>query len=289
MESQKDLGLKIRMTGLIVSLGLLYVLFITALSVFFQNSLFIIFATIMALTLAWSGPNIALRATGARKVSPDEYPELHNRVSRLSHQAEMPKPDVAVSSTKAPNAFASGRSKNSAVICITEGLLESLDGDELDAVIAHELSHVRNKDMSIMMIASSLAAVAHFIVRWGWLADGGAEPGQGGGGILVAILISFVVWIASFFMLRILSRYREFTADRGAVAITGKPMALVSALETIEGVAQETPNKDLRDVTGTKAMNFYELEADYMSKLLNTHPEPEKRIDKLEDMQKEIN
>ncbi len=285
MDWNTDWELRVRMGGVLVLLAALYAIFLGAIGLYLNSFLtasLIIGAVVFG--QFWYGPNLALRLSDARRVSPSEYPELHSRVNRLAHQAGMPAPDVAVSSSAAPNAFASGRSTDSAVVCVTEGLLDSLEGEELDAVLAHELAHVKNSDVLIMMVASTLSAIAFFIVRWGWLADGGDN---GNVYILGAILTSFFVWIASYFLIRVLSRYREYAADRGGVAITGRPMALASALATISDTVEETPDEDLRTSATMNAMNFYEIEADRISSWLKTHPDVENRIERLRDLESE--
>lgn len=281
MDWNKDRGLQLRMVSLIVLLAALYSVFLASLTLF--GNAFIIGGAVTAViaVLAWNGPKIALRATDANRVTAEEHPELHSRITRLSQQANMVTPEIAVSTSDAPNAFATGRTKDSAVICVTEGLLDTLDGEELDAVLAHELSHIKNKDMTIMMIASTIAAVAHFVVRWGWLGDG---DGGGDATIFVAIGVSIVTWIGSYVLMRILSKYREYAADRGAVAITGQPAALASALRTIKTDVEETAQEDLREVSSTNAVNFYEFETDMMSKLMKSHPETEKRIEKIQEV-----
>jgi len=161
---------------------------------------------------------------GARKVSPEEYPDLHRRVERLSQQADLPKPTVAVADTQVPNAFATGRNKKNATVAVTTGLLRALDDDELDGVLAHELAHVKNRDVMVMTIASFLDddRLLHRAVG-GWLFSGDNRQGAP---VIVAIVVSILVWIVSFLLIRALSRYREYSADRGAALITGKPGAL---------------------------------------------------------------
>lgn len=280
----KDTGLKIRMAIVISLMVALYSGFV---GVLMMTELSIVFAAVLIpmLAVSWKGADIALWGVDARKVTPKDNPEIHNRVSRLAHQADMSKPDVAISKTKAPNAFATGRSEDSAVVCVTEGMIEQLDGDELDAVLAHELSHIKNRDMTVMMIASAFASLAFFIVRWGWMFDGG---GQETAPIYVAVLASLVVWLGSYVLMRILSSYREFTADRGAAEITGDPLSLVSALEKIEDGVKNTPDDDLRTISGTQAMNFYPVESGTMTELMSTHPDAEDRIEKLEKIDKEL-
>lgn len=288
MNWQTDKGLQIRMVALTLLLGLLFSTFLGVIMFYAQNLLFMLIGGLLIATIAWTGPKIALKSANARRIEPSDNAELYNRVSRISQQAGVPVPDIAVASSEAPNAFMAGRSRSSAVLCVSKGLLEELEGDELDAVLAHEISHMKNRDMSIMMIASSFATVAHFIVRWGWLADDGGQAGQGGGAIVAAIVVSLVTWIGTYVLMRVLSKYREYSADRGAAAITGQPSALASALRKIDETVSETPDEDLREMSSTNAMNFYEFEVDHMSKIMNTHPDTEDRIEKLSGMQTEI-
>lgn len=278
-----DKGLKIRM---IIVMFLMLTLYGGFVGILMMTELSLLLATILIpiLAVSWKGPKITLWSSDASVVTPKDNPELHSRISRLAHQADMKKPEIAVSHTRAPNAFATGRSEDSAVICVTEGLIEELNGEELDAVLAHEMSHIKNRDMTIMMIATTFASLAYFIVRWGWMFDGG---GQEAAPIYIAVLASAVVWLGTYGLMRILSSYREFTADRGASEITGDPLALADAIETIDGSIQTTPDDDLRKVTGTQAMNFYPVETGTMTNLMKTHPSAESRIEKLKSIDRQ--
>jgi heat shock protein HtpX len=222
---------------------------------------------------------------GAREVDPDEYPDLHRRIERLSQQADLPKPKVAVANTRVPNAFATGRNRKNATVAVTTGLLESLDEDELDGVLAHELAHVKNRDVMVMTIASFLSTIAFFIVRWGWLLGGDNRQGAH---VIVAILVSLVVWVVSFLLIRALSRYREYSADRGAALITGKPGALASALMTIDGRMDKVPKEDLREEAEMNAFFIIPIKAGFVGKIASTHPSTENRIEKLRELEKEM-
>lgn len=282
--------LRLRMGGVMVLFIALYVGFIGVLSLYFSSiSAIALGVLIVSTTQLLYGYKVPLKAMGGTVVTATEYPKLHQRVTRLSQQAGLPKPTVAVAPSDLPNAFAAGRSQNTAVVCVTSGLLETLDGDELDAVLAHELAHIQNRDMVIMTAASALSATAFYIVRWGWVFDDGGGDGGEGMTVLVAVIASFVVWILSFFITRLLSRYREYTADRGAVSITGNPVALATALRTINTTTQDMPNEDLREHAGMNAMFFDDIDTtDRFTRWYKTHPAVDDRIDRLRDLEREL-
>jgi heat shock protein HtpX len=230
---------------------------------------------------------LALYSMGATEVSEEEYPELHAMVGRLSQQADLPKPTVAVADSRVPNAFATGRSQKSSAVCVTTGLLRTLDRDELEGVVAHELAHVKNRDVAVMTIASFLSTIAFMIVRWGWLFGGGRNR-NGGGGVIVAIGVSLVVWIVSFLLIRALSRYREYAADRGGATITGKPSALASALLTIDGRMDKVPKEDMREQAEMNAFFVIPIRSGFIGKIASTHPSTEKRVERLRQLEKEM-
>jgi heat shock protein HtpX len=267
----------------------LYIVFFAALWAYTGGSL--LFAAVMiggfSLVQYFFSDKLALRSMGAKTVSEDEYPQLHAAVQRLSQQADLPKPKVAVADDRVPNAFATGRNQRSAAVCVTTGLLKTLDQDELEGVIAHELAHVKNRDVMVMTIASFLSTLAFMIVRWGAFFGGGRRR-QGGGGILVAILISLVVWIISYLLIRALSRYREYAADRGAAVITGNPSALASALMKISGEMEKIPSNDMRDEAEMNAFFIIPVSKGAIAKLFSTHPPTEKRIDRLNQLEREM-
>jgi heat shock protein HtpX len=208
-------------------------------------------------------------------------------VGRLSQQADLPKPKVAVADSRVPNAFATGRSQKSSAVCVTTGLLRTLDRDELEGVVAHELAHVKNRDVAVMTIASFLSTVAFMIVRWGWL-FGGNRNRNGGGGVIVAIGVSLVVWVVSFLLIRALSRYREYAADRGGATITGKPSALASALLTIDGRMDKVPKEDMREQAEMNAFFVIPIQSGFIGKIASTHPSTEKRVEKLRELEREM-
>jgi heat shock protein HtpX len=231
---------------------------------------------------------LTLWSMGAEEVSKEEYPQLHATVERLSQQADLPKPTVAIADQGVPNAFATGRSRSNAAVCVTTGLLQTLNQDELEGVLAHELAHVKNRDMMVMTFAGLLSTLAFMVVRWGWLFGGGRNRQGGGGGMIAAIAISLVVWVLSFILIRTLSRYREYAADRGAAVITGRPSALASALRKISGNVDRIPEDDMREQSEMNAFFIIPLKAGTIGKLFSTHPSTENRIERLRDLEREM-
>ncbi|MFB6188868.1 MAG: zinc metalloprotease HtpX [Halapricum sp.] len=291
MQWQPDWGLRGRMLLTIVLLGVLYVFFVGALA--YAGVGLVGIVVVMALfsfAQLFFSDKLALRSMGAHVVDEDEYPELHDTVGRLAQQADLPKPQVAVADSRVPNAFATGRSKKNATVCVTTGILRTLDQDELEGVLAHELSHVKNRDVMVMTIASFLSTVAFIIVRWGWLFSGGRHRGgrNNQAPIFVAILVSLVVWIVSFLLIRALSRYREYAADRGGAIITGKPSALASALMKISGRMDKVPTEDLRDQAEMNAFFIVPITKGFIGNLFRTHPGTEKRIERLQALEREM-
>jgi heat shock protein HtpX len=224
----------------------------------------------------FASDKLALRAMHARLVTPQEAPQLHALIERLCVQADVPKPKIAIAQTEVPNAFAIGRSRRSATVCATTGILDLLSPGELEGVMAHELAHVQHRDVMIMTIASFFASIAAFILQWGFLLGGNNRESPG---ILPLIAISFAVYGVSFFLMQMLSRYREYAADRGAAIITGRPSALASALLKISGSMRRVPQRDLREASEMNA--FFILPAsprNAIGGLFATHPPLEKRI-----------
>jgi heat shock protein HtpX len=269
-------------------LGALYVVFIGALAYFGVGLLGIVVVMgLFSLGQFLFSDKLALYSMGASEVSEQEYPQLHGTVGRLSQQADLPKPTVAVADTRVPNAFATGRSQSSSTVCVTKGLLQSLDDEELEAVVAHELAHVKNRDVMVMTIASFLSTLAFIVVRWGWLFGGGRNR-NGGGQVIVAIGVSFLVWVVSFLLIRALSRYREYAADRGAASITGKPGALASALLTIDGRMDRVPKEDLREQAEMNAFFVIPIRSGFIGRIASTHPPTEKRVERLRELERSL-
>ncbi|MFC4246949.1 zinc metalloprotease HtpX [Natribaculum luteum] len=293
MEWQTDWGLRFRMFLTMFLLFALFIVFAGVITAYVDGGLFVfalLFASFSFVQYYFSD-TLTLRSMGAKTVSADEYPQLHASIERLSQQADLPKPKVAVVDSRVPNAFATGRNQRNAAVAVTTGLMQTLDREELDGVLAHELSHVKNRDMMVMTIASFLSTIAFMIVRWGAFFGGGHGRGGrngGGGGIVVAILVSLIVWIVSYLLIRALSRYREFAADRGAAAITGRPSALASALLKISGEMDKVPKDDLREEAEMNAFFIIPIKSGVVGRLFSTHPSTERRVDQLRQLEREM-
>ncbi|MEX2194610.1 MAG: zinc metalloprotease HtpX [Thermoleophilaceae bacterium] len=283
----RDTGLQARMLLTMFLLGLLYVGFVGVLLAAGAGFgiMLVVIGGLLAAQLFLSD-KIALRAMGAREVSPEEAPGLHAMIERLCIQADLPKPKIAVADTDVPNAFAMGRSKKSAVVCATTGIMRTLEPHELEGVMAHELSHVKNRDVLIMTLASFFASMASMISQFALFFGSGDDDSPAG---LVIFLVSFLVYIISFFLMLALSRYREFTADRGASLITGRPSALSSALMKISGQMQRVPTQDLR--TAGQMNAFFIVPTSVkgtIQTLFSTHPPMEKRIERLNELEAQL-
>ncbi len=270
-------------------LGLVYVVLI-AVAIASKASIgILIIAAVFALQV-FASDKIAMRAMGVREVSPQEAPELHAMIERLCIQADLPKPKVAVMQSSMPNAFAMGRSPKSATVCATTGIMELLSPAELEGVMAHELTHVINRDVIIMTLASFFASIASMIVQFGFFFGGGGDSDDDDGpGFLVVLLVALAVYIISFFLMQALSRYREFAADRGAAVLTGRPSALASALMKISGTMERIPQSDLRAHAEMNA--FYIFPASAKKSLFNlfsTHPPLEKRLAALQRLEGQL-
>jgi heat shock protein HtpX len=242
----------------------------------------------------FTSDKIALASMGAREVTPQEAPQLHSMIDRLCVQADIPKPRVAIAQTPMPNAFAVGRSPKSATVCATTGILQLLEPAELEAVLGHELTHVINRDVVVMTIASFFASIAAFITQFGFLFGGGFGGGnrndQNNNGFFIVVLVSAAVYVVSFLLLQALSRYREFAADRGSAILTGRPSALISALMKISGTMQRIPQRDLRAASSELAA-FYIFPPkakESITNLFSTHPPLEARIERLQRLEAQL-
>jgi heat shock protein HtpX len=289
----RDTGLQVRMLVTMFLLGAVYALLVGVLFAAGAGGVTILIVAGGLLALQFfTSDKLALRAMGAREVSPQEAPQLHALIERLCVQADIPKPRIYVMNTSMPNAFAMGRSRKAAAVCATTGILELLSPSELEGVMAHELTHIVNRDVMVMTLASFFASLASMIVQFGFFFGGGfggSDDDDEGPGIMVIILVSLAVYIISFFLMQALSRYREYAADRGAAVITGRPSALSSALLKISGTMERIPQTDLRSHAEMNA--FYIFPAGAKNSIFNlfaTHPPIEKRIAALQRLEAQL-
>ena len=294
----RDAGLTARMFLTSFLLGLLYVAFALVLFYVFNAGLVLMIVIVVGLAIFqyFTSDKLALAASGAKIVSPDEAPQLHAMVERLSAMAELRKPRVAVVDTDVPNAFATGRNQKRAVVAVTRGLWERLDEREIEGVLAHELTHIANRDVLVMTIASFFATLAALLTRWGLYA--GMFGGFGGSRNnnnnsvpvwLIVIAVSFVTYILSWILIRTISRYREYAADRGSALITGAPEYLMSALPKISRQMTLIPDRDLREVEGMSAFFIIPPRVKgSISELFMDHPPLEKRLAALEQIAREM-
>ncbi len=295
----RDAGLTLRMLLTSSLLGLLYVAFALALFYVFNAGLVLMLVIVIGLAVFqyYTSDKLALRASGAKIVSPEEMPQLHAMVERLAAMAELQKPRVAFVDTDVPNAFATGRNQKHAVVAVTRGLWERLDEREIEGVLAHELTHIANRDVLVMTVASFFAMLAALLTRFGLYA--GMFGGFGGGNRdsnnnsvpiwLIVIVVSFVTYILSWVLIRTISRYREYSADRGSALITGAPEYLMSALQKISSQITLIPQRDLREVEGMNA--FFIIPArvkEGVNELFMDHPPLEKRLAALERIAREM-
>jgi len=291
----RDAGLTLRMlltTGL---LGLLYVVFAVVLFQVLNVGLVPMLVIVIGLAFFqyYTSDKLALAAAGAKVVSREEAPELHDMVERLCAMADLPKPKVALMDTPVPNAFATGRSPKHAAVCVTTGLWQRLEPKEVEGVLAHELSHIANRDVLIMTVASFFAMLAAMLTRFGLYAGmwgGGDRRNDNGPPVwLIVLAVSILVYALSFILIRTISRYREYAADRGSALITGAPEYLMSALQKISSQMTLIPNQDLRQVEGMSA--FFIIPARVKgaaSELFMDHPPLEKRIAALSEIAREM-
>jgi heat shock protein HtpX len=283
----RDTGLQVRMTVVMFLLGAVYVVLVAALFAAGASGITIaVIAGGLFLFQLFASDKLALHAMGARVVSPQEAPELHAMIERLCVQADLPKPKVAIADTSMPNAFALGRSPKSATVCATTGIMDLLSPAELEGVMAHELTHVANRDVMVITLASFFASIAAFIMQFGFFFGGGDDDENPG--FLALLLVSFAVYAISFFLIRTLSRYREFAADRGAAVITGRPSALASALMKISSGMARIPKQDLRTAEGMNAFFIFPAAGKGIATLFSTHPPLEKRIEALQRIEGQL-
>ncbi len=286
----RDTELTVRMFLTMFLLALVYLAFIAVLFYFGVSATFIfIFAAILLGIQYFFSDKLVLFVMGARIVSESEAPQLHSMVERLCALSDLPKPKIAVVESGMPNAFATGRNPRNAVVAVTTGIMRTLNKEELEGVLAHELSHIKNRDVLVMTIASFISTVAFYLMRMFMYTAmlGGARRERNGGALVIIYIVSAIVWVISFFLIRALSRYREFAADRGSAIITGRPSHLISALLKISGQMQRVPQRDLRAVEGLNQFFIVPaISGSLLLELFSTHPPIEKRIARLEAMER---
>jgi heat shock protein HtpX len=282
------------MVFVLVLLALVYAAFVAALVLLLKSVVAIVLVAAGVLVLQyWFSDKMAMFAMRAHEVSPEDEPRLHGAVDRLCALADMPKPRVAVSETDLPNAFATGRSADHAVLCVTRGLLRRLEGDELDGVLAHELSHVAHRDVAVITIASFLGVLAGLMVRMAFYSEllGGRRRDQNTAVLLALVMaVSAAVYLLSLLLIRALSRYRELAADRSAAQLTGRPSALASALVKVSGDIARIPTQDLRTAQAFNAFLFAPALSGGSgpATMLSTHPSLQRRLDALAGLSKEL-
>jgi len=281
------------MTVTMFLLGLVYVVLIGVLIAVGVSAIFALIIGGGGLFFQWYfSDRIALYSMGGREVTPEQAPQLHALIDRLCAMADMPKPRVAIADTDMPNAFATGRSRNRAVVCVTTGILRRLDVDELEGVLSHEMSHVAHNDVTVMTVASFAGVLAGFLTRmvmWGGI--GRRRDDQNTALLFFAVIIvSMVVYAVSFVLTRMLSRYRELSADRAGALLTGKPSALGSALRKVSGDMATIPVSDLRQAEAFNAFFFAPALANglSLSSLFATHPPLEKRLEQLAEIARQL-
>jgi len=287
-----DLGLQVRMAGTLFLLALVYIVFITVLAyIGVETLLLLVIVTVILVIQYFFSDKITLWSMGARQVSEQEEPHLYETLTRLCTIAGIPRPGLAIVDNTIPNAFATGRNQKNSVIAVTTGLRSMLNQEELEAVLAHELSHVKNRDVMVITLASFISTAAWFIFRSFLTSRMQVSGGKGGRQNLwfVIPLIAAAVWVISFLLIKALSRYREFAADRGSAVLTGQPSHLASALMKISGLMARVPTNDLRKVEGMNA--FFIIPAISGSSIFNlfsTHPTVEQRLAALEQIEQEM-
>jgi heat shock protein HtpX len=276
-------------------LGLLYVIFLSVLAYLGLGFVPItIVAGIMILAQWYFSDRIVLWSSGAKIVTRDQFPELHDLVERTVARNNLPKPKIAVINTRMPNAFATGKGPRSSVVAVTTGLIDILDTSELESVIAHELTHIKNRDVLVLTLASLFSTVAWYLMQFGFygglygggMGYGGNRNNNSAGAMLIVIAVAMLTWIISFLVIRAISRYREYAADRGSAQMTGKPIKLANALMKISGTMKNIPTRDLRQKEGLNAFFIVPaLSGSTIGNLFSTHPPVQKRVEKLMEME----
>jgi heat shock protein HtpX len=294
---KRDPSLSLRLIFCFIALSALYAIFIGVLTYLGVGFIPItLMVSAMLLAQWYFSDKMVLWFSGAKVVSREQFPQLHEIVERLVQRSNLPKPKVAVVNTKMPNAFATGKSHKSSLVAVTTGLMDILDYDELEAVLAHELTHIKSRDVLVLTLASLFSIVASFLMRYalfgamfggggGYGGYGGRSRNNAGASMLIIVLVAVVTWIISFIITRAISRYREFAADRGSAQMTGKPMELASALTKISGSMRQVPPQQHQRFQSLNAFFIIPaLSSNTLVNLFSTHPPVEKRIQKLREM-----
>jgi heat shock protein HtpX len=292
---KRETGLVARMILSFAILGLLYIIFLSVLAYLGLGFVPIaIVASVMILAQWYFSDKIVLWSSGAKLVTRDQFPELHDLVERIVARNNLPKPKIAVIKAHMPNAFATGKGPKSSVVAVTTGLMEILDTLELESVIAHELTHIRNRDVLVLTLASLFSTVAWYLMQFGFygglysggMGYGGNRSNNSAGAMIIVIAVAMLTWVISFLVIRAISRYREFAADRGSAQMTGKPIKLANALMKISGTMKNIPTRDLRQEEGLNAFFIVPaLSGSTIGNLFSTHPPVQKRVEKLMEME----
>lgn len=289
---KRDFGITTRIIFCFAVLALLYLVFVTILAYlglgFFP---ILIISAIFILSQWFFSDRLVMWSTGAKVVSKEQYGTLHSMVEKVAYANSLPKPKVALVNSQIPNAFATGKGHHSSIVAVTSGLLEILDDDELEGVLAHEITHIKNRDVLVITLASLFSTLAWQIMQYSFFGSmyGFGRDRNNGGAMLIIIAVSFLTWIVSFLIIRAISRYREYSADRGAALTTGKPVSLANALLKITGKMGMVSQKDIKRVEGYNA--FFIIPAisrGSLASLFSTHPPVESRVQKLIDMEKSM-
>jgi heat shock protein HtpX len=277
------------------TLGLLYVVFFVVMVNVLNVGIFavVLIIGVLAFVQYFTSDKIALLASGAKIVEPDQAPELHAMIERLAAMADLPKPRVAVIPSPVPNAFATGRNQKHSVVAVTQGLWDRLEPQEIEGVLAHELTHVVNRDVAVMTIASFFSMVAAMLARfglWGGMFSGGDRDRNSGAPVwLIMFAVSLLTYVISYVLILMISRYREYAADRGSALITGAPEHLMSALQKIASRITQIPQQDLREVAGMNAFFIVPTSVKKAgAELFMTHPPLEKRLARLAEISREM-
>ena len=288
MKWTRDFGLTMRMLLTSFLLLIVYLIFLGVLAALgFPFEFLLLVAAGMAFLQYFFSDKLVLWSTGTRIVEEDEYPELHRMIERLATAADLPKPKIGVMPSPVPNAFATGRGPSHAVVAVTDSIMRMLTPAELEAVLAHEMSHVKNRDMLTLTMASFISMLAFLIMRnWIFMGLFGNRDNNNMGALILVYVVSIVVWLVSTLLTRALSRYREFAADRGSAVLTGNPGALISALTKISGRMDYIPAEKKQEVEGANAFFIIPaLSGNTLMELFSTHPPLEKRVAALEELQ----